>query len=536
MESQPATPSHVVTTAFGKIRGELHDGISVFRGVPYGASTAGTNRFLPPRPPTPWLGVRTCIPYGETAPQAPGWLAEGGYEGNRPEMGEDCLCLNMWTPSPDVNKRPVMVWLHGGGFEAGSGSPMLYDGTRLALRGNVVVVTVNHRLGIFGHCHLEDLFGDAFAGAANAGYLDVVAALRWVKTNIAQFGGDPDNVTVFGQSGGGRKVSLLTASPLAQGLFHRAIVQSGSHLRLMSRERANELAERLLRHLGIDRTRAHELQQLPWRDLRRANRDITRATGQRFSPTLDETTFTAHPWDPDAPATAAAVPMLIGTCRTELSNQLGNRETFALDDAGLRERLRAFLPRADVEGVIALFARTNPGASPSELFFKITTARGYWRDSVLQTEAKARQGGAPVYSYRLMWRTPIEGGRRITPHSLDLPFMFDNVARAPHMVGPATAETGALANAMSEAWLAFARTGNPNHVDIPQWNPYDLRERTVMLFDARSSVESDPHREERLAMEAYPTQQRNERWGIAQSPAAAASADTREASARDAEH
>lgn len=547
MERQPATPSHVVTTAFGRIRGELHEGISVFRGVPYGASTGGANRFLPPRPPTPWLGVRTCSLYGQTAPQAPGWLAEGGWEGNRPEMGEDCLCLNVWTPSPDVNKRPVMVWLHGGGFEAGSGSSLLYDGTRLALRGNVVVVTVNHRLGIFGHCHLEDLFGDAFAGAANAGYLDVVAALRWVKTNIAQFGGDADNVTVFGQSGGGRKVSLLTAggigtapaqrggtsfSPDAQGLFQRAIVQSGSHLRLMTRERANELAERLLRHVGLDRTRAQELQHMPWRDLRRANRDITQATGQRFSPTLDGSTFAAHPWDPEAPATAATVPMLIGTCRTELSNQLGNRETFALDDAGLRERLRAFVPRADIEGLIALFARTNPGAPAPELFFKITTARGYWRDSVLQTEAKCRQGGAPVFSYRLMWRTPIEGGRRITPHSLDLPFMFDNVARAPHMVGPPTAETAALAHAMSEAWLAFARTGDPNHVDIPHWKPYDLQERTVMLFDARSSAQSDPHREERLAMEAYPTQQRNERWGIAQSPTAVPAAD---ASTRDAE-
>lgn len=346
-----------------------------------------------------------------------------------------------------------------------------------------------------------------FAGSANAGYLDIVAALRWVQTNIAQFGGDPGNVTVFGQSGGGRKVSLLTASPLAHGLLQRGIVQSGSHLRLMSRERANELSERLLHHFGLKPAEAQRLQTLPWRDIRRANRDITRATRLRFAPALDGATFAAHPWDPEAPPSAAGVPMLIGTCRTELSNQLGDEQTFALDAAGLEERLRAFVPSADIPGLIALFERTNPGATPPELFFKISTARGYWLDSLLQTEAKARQGGAPVYAYRLMWRTPIEGGRRITPHSLDLPFMFDNVSRAPHMVGPPSEATAALARMMSEAWLAFARSGDPNHQGLPAWRPYDLQTRNVMLFDTPSTAANDPQREERLAMARYPTQQ-----------------------------
>ena len=506
-QSGPAESSAIVEIESGRVRGEIYKGISIFRGIPYGAGTEGANRFLPPRPPASWTGVRDVVDYGQTAPQAPGWLSEGGFEGRRPEMGEDCLCLNVRTPAADSGKRPVLVWLHGGGFEAGSGSSLLYDGTHLARRGDVVVLTVNHRLGIFGHCHLENLFGEAFAGSANAGYLDVVAALRWVNANIAQFGGDPDNVTVLGQSGGGRKVSLLTASNMARGLFHRGIVQSGSHLRLMSRARANELSERLLRHFDLKRTDAHKLQHIPWRDLRRANRDITRETRLRYSPTLDATTFAAHPWDPEAPSSAATIPMMIGTCRTELSNQLGNGETFALDDAGLTERLRAFVPAEDVAALVALFKQSSPGASAPELFFRITTARGYWRDSVLQTEAKARQGGAPVYSYRLMWRTPVDGGRLITPHSLDLPFMFDNVAKAPHMVGAATADTEAMANMMSQTWLAFARTGNPNNPLVPAWQPYDLQTRTVMLFDTPPVVQSDPHREERLAMEAYPTQQ-----------------------------
>jgi para-nitrobenzyl esterase len=507
MQASQIEPTAVIETANGRVQGERYRGISAFRGIPYGASTAGANRFLPPRAPAAWTGVRTSVDYGETAPQLPGRLAEGGWDGRRPEMGEDCLCLNLWTPAADTHKRPVLVWLHGGGFEAGSGSNLLYDGTNLARRGDVVVVSVNHRLGIFGHCHLEDLCGSDFAGSANAGYLDLLAALRWVKVNVAQFGGDPANVMIFGQSGGGRKVSLLSAAPQAQGLFQRGVVQSGSHLRLMSRERANELAERLLQHFELKPTDVRKLQALAWRDVRRANRDITRATRLRYSPTLDETTFAAHPWHPEAPPSAATIPLLIGTTRTELSNQLGSSDesTFTLDEPQLAARLAGFVPAQDVAELIALFERGSPGASPSELFFKITSARGYWRDSVLQTEAKARQGGAPVYAYRLMWRTPIEGGRRVTPHSLDLPFVFDNVAKAPHMVGSPSPETEAMANMMSESWLAFARSGDPNNRHVPAWRPYDLQTRTVMLFDTPPSAESDPHREERLAMERYPT-------------------------------
>jgi para-nitrobenzyl esterase len=499
MDAKQAQATAIVDTSEGRVRGESDRGISIFRGIPYAASTADARRFLPPQPAAAWTGVRTCVDYGQTAPQLPGTLAQGGWEGRRPELGEDCLCLNVWTPATDASKRPVLVWLHGGGFEAGSGSSLLYDGTNLARRGDVVVITINHRLGIFGHCHLEDLLGAEFAGSANASFLDLLAALRWVRANVAQFGGDPNNITLFGQSGGGRKVSLLTASPLASGLFQRGVVQSGSHLRLMSRERAHELAERLLAHFDLKRADARKLQQLPWRDIRRANRDITRATQLRFSPTLDDTVFTAHPWDEVAPPSAATVPMLIGTTRTELSNQLGTADpsTFSLDQAGLVARLSAFVPASDVPEVIEVFRRESPGASPSELFFTITTARGYWRDSVLQTEAKARQASSPVYAYRLMWRTPVEDGRRISPHSLDLPFVFDNVAAAPHIVGSPTRQTEAMANMMSESWLAFARTGDPNTDGVPEWTAYDGTRRSTMVFGAQTHAEDAPYDEER---------------------------------------
>ncbi len=508
MRRDESTDSAVVATVDGDVRGCVFEGISTFRGIPYGASTSGVNRFRPPQPPQPWSGVRTCRLYGQSAPQPKGWLAEGGFDGNRPEIGEDCLVLNVWTPAPDDARRPVLVWLHGGGFEAGTGSSMLYDGTNLARRGDVVVVTINHRLGVMGHLHLADLAGDDFSGSANAGFLDIVAALQWVRANIAGFGGDPGTVTIFGQSGGGRKVSLATAAPATKGLFHRGIVQSGSQLRLMTGERADELARRLLDRLNVPHREARRLQDVPMRDVLRA----ARAVGRRYAPTIDGVVFERDPWDPVAPPTAFDVPMMIGTCRTELSSQIGmiDPSSFDLTEDELVSRLTAFLDGAVVDEAIRLARVASPGASAAEVYFTVTTELTYWRDSVVQTERKAEQaasGGAPVWSYRLMWRTPIEGGRRITPHSTDLPFVFDNVDRAEHMVGPATDDTALMTEAMCGSWLAFARTGDPNNAGVPGWRPYDLGRRTVMHFDVPPVAVDDPHAGARVLFENSPTQQ-----------------------------
>ena len=503
MADRSTTPE--VETEHGRVRGLDQDGIRVFKGLRYGATTAGANRFRAPQPPPTWTGILDAFDYGDTAPQAFSRLALGGTKGNRPPIGEDCLRLNVWTPGCDGARRPVMVWLHGGGFEAGTGSMRLYDGANVARRGDVVVVTINHRLNVFGHLHLADLLGEDFSGSANAGFLDVVAALRWVQDNIAGFGGDPGNVTIYGQSGGGRKVSIACATPVASGLFHRGIVQSGSHLRLLPRDRADAMTSALLESFGIAPRDARRLQDVPMDDVIAANRSVR----GRFSPTIDGVVFDDHPWDPDAPALAAPIPLMIGTCRTELSNQLGSADpsTFSLTDDELPARLERYVPEEDVPGLVELVRRASPAATASEVFFTITTARGYWLDSVLQTERKARQGGAPVYSYRLMWRTPVEGGRRISPHSLDLPFVFDNVDVAADMVGDPTNETAALADAMSEAWIAFARTGDPNTAVLPPWAPYDLDHGTVMLFDVDSVAVDEPHRDERPAMTRYDTQQ-----------------------------
>lgn len=492
-----------VETTGGKVRGAEGDGITVFKGIRYGASTAGAGRFRPPTPAR-WSGVFDATQFGDQSPQIRTPLADPG------PMSEDCLRINIWTPRLDTRRRPVMLWFHGGGFEAGSASQPLYDGTNLARRGDVVVATINHRLNVFGHCHLADRLGAEYATSGNVGFLDLVAAMRWVRDNIARFGGDAGNVTIFGQSGGGRKVSLCYASPASDGLFARGIVQSGSHLLVQTPAQAGQLIDLLLTELEIAPDNARRLLDVPVDALVSAQSAAIRKAGYRFEPVLDGRVFTQQPFVPNAPMRSRAVPMMLGTTRTELSNQLGSADPrlFDLPARALPAAVARFVGAEQAAEAIAVFRRSRPEASPAELFFTIATARGYNLDATIMAEARARAGGAgKTWRYALAWRSPAEDGRRISQHTLDLPFMFDNVAAGARLVGPPTDATAAMADQMAESWIAFARAGDPNNKHVPTWRPYDLDRRATMIFDVPPRVVDDPWREERVFMAQFPTQQ-----------------------------
>ncbi|RAK62862.1 carboxylesterase/lipase family protein [Phenylobacterium kunshanense] len=492
----------VVETSEGRYRGRLENGVEVFRGMRYGADTAGPGRFMPPRPPEKFAGVRDAFDFGDQAPQPRTILTTPG------PISEDCLRINVWTPGASRAARwPVMLWFHGGGFEAGTGASGLYDGSNMARRGDVVVVTINHRLNVCGFCDLSDYLGAEFVQSGNVGYLDLVAAMRWVRENIAAFGGDPGNVTIYGQSGGGRKVSVCYAGAEANGLFHKGIVQSGSHLRVHTPEQARALTSALLKELDIAPADARKLQSVPHELLGATQRRVIAAAGYRFEPVIDGVSFKADPWLPNAPRQTAKVPLMLGTTQTELSNQLGRDPAiFAMDEAALKARLATTIPPEAADEAVRIFRASTPSGSTAEMFFKIASWRAYITNATTMAEQRHAQNGAanPTWVYQVTWRSPVQGGRRFSEHTIDLPFMFDNVARAPHLTGPETAQTRAMTEAMANAWLAFARKGDPNHAGLPRWPTYDVATRPVMLFDTPPTVANDPFREERLFMARFP--------------------------------
>jgi para-nitrobenzyl esterase len=423
-------------------------------------------------------------------------------------QSEDCLVLNVWTPGiGDGGKRPVMVWLHGRGFSAGAGSETMYNGAHLARRGNLVVITINHRLNVFGYLHLADIAGEEFAGSGVAGMLDAVLALEWVRDNIEAFGGDPGNVTIFGESGGGAKVSTLLALPSAKGLFHRAIIESGPGLRGVEPTEATAFAERLLAELNVKANELHKLQEMPIQQVQDAVRKIVpgrsalgmgTALPRYLSPVVDGKYFPAHPFDPVAAPTAADVPVIVGTNRDENATFLAaDPRRRRLTEEDLRERLTPLLGDK-LDRVISVYRKTRPDATPWDLLVGITS-EGMRLRSIQLAERKAAGGTAPVFMYLFTWQTDYFGDLFRACHVLEIPFVFDNVDDVNITGG--RFDKYDLVESVSEAWIAFARSGNPNHPGIPKWEPYSAGNRSTMILDVPCRIEVDPYREELDAWE-----------------------------------
>jgi len=491
----------IVTTRQGALRGDFEQGVFAFKGVPYGASTAGERRFKRPEPAASWEGVREATAFGAICPQR-GVVAEGRPAsspfGEIPKlaMGEDCLVLNLWTPALDQAERPVMVWLHGRGFESGAGSEPMYDGTELARDRDLVVVTINHRLNGFGYLYLDELGGEAFAGSGQAGMLDAVLALEWVRDNVRNFGGDPARVTIFGESGGGAKVSTLLAMPAAQGLFHRAIIQSGPGLRGVPAEAGTAAARAVLAELEIDPAKVGELAQVPLDKLQDAIAKVGANAATQFRPVVDGQVLPQNPFDPVAAPSAAGIPVMIGSNHDEAALfLLQDPKRGSLTDAELVERVQASLGDA-AEPVLSVYRRTRPDASPWDLLIALATERTRL-GSVLLAERQAAASDAPVFMYRFDWESDFAGGFLKAAHGLEIPFVFNHPDRVPWTgSAPGQAE---LASTMSRAWAAFARTGDPNHDGMPEWKPYTAESRHTMLFADQSRSVEDPDSEERLA-------------------------------------
>jgi para-nitrobenzyl esterase len=394
-----------------------------------------------------------------------------------------------------------MVWCHGGGFATGSGSSPVTDGTNLARRGDVVVVSINHRLNVLGFTHLGELSPD-LSQSGDAGMLDIVHALKWVRANIAEFGGDAGNVTVFGQSGGGRKVATLLAMPWAKGLFHRAIIESGATIKLVEREQARRVARELIAKLGVpQRPRLNDLQAVPLDQVMRAYFATLSAMNvdqmtMGFAPTVDGTAVPAHPFHPAASAISADVPLVIGSTRTELTLQADDA-AFALDDAGMRARVKELLGDAG-GGIVDVYRKANPRASAADLYFLIASDHRYGAPVMKIAERRAALGKGPVYLYYFRWETPLDGGRLKSPHTIEIPFVFSNLDASRLTAGVPSAP--ALADKVSDAWLAFARTGDPSTPKLPAWPKFDAAKRATMVFDDESAVENDPLREQRAAL------------------------------------
>ncbi len=522
----PAKDGYVeVDTAYGRLRGLSKNGLTTFKGVPYAGSVSGPNRFKAAPRLQPWTGVRDALKFGTPAVQQPERASFGKSE---PMPGEDCLFLNVWTPAADNRKRPVMFYSHGGGFTIGSGAAPYQDGGNLARTWDVVVVATNHRLGLLGFLFLADLGGEEYATSGNQGLLDISDGLKWVRENIEVFGGDPQNVMIFGESGGGAKTSCLYAMPAAEPYFNKASIESGPGIRMMPRNAAAETTLMVLKQLGIEKNQWRKLLEIPADKLLAVQLELAKNPGRGpltmsggrkgiggggrpggFGPMVDGTVLPHDPFYPEAPAISKNKPLIVGYNRDETAfffMQSHATDVFNLTDAGLKERLqKEFADRADL--VLETYKQSRPSASPADLYIAISTARMIGLGSITIAERKYAQHGAPVYAYIFM-----HGSDLIVPgthhklgaaHALEIPYKFNNIAKPREspmrmdIMSDTRASSIKTALNMSEMWSTFARTGHPGAKDQPFWPPYDAEKRATMEIDAQCKVVNDPFSLER---------------------------------------
>ena len=510
-ELQTSAQSTLVQTDKGQVAGYIDNGIFIYKGIPY----AKAERFMSPQPADSWEGVRSSRAYGPTAPQGKrtGWYSDElafSFNWNDGFPDENCLRVNIWTPGiNDGKKRPVMVWLHGGGYSSGSGQELpSYDGASLARKGDVVVVTLNHRLNVLGFLDLS-AFGEKYAASGNAGLLDLVAALQWVQNNVEAFGGDASNVTIFGQSGGGGKVSTLLATPYAAGLFHKAVVQSGSMLRTMDQKWSAKIGEAAVAEFGS----VEALVSAPYEQILAAGeKAIAKVRPQAeaegfasfifgWAPTVDGNVLPAQPFDPQAPEQSKDIPVMLGTTIHEFSMSTYVPQLREISKEGAVEYLKATKFGDRIDEFVTIFEKTYPDYQPKDLF---DTDIIFRPSTIAQADVKVAQQGAPVYMYMFAWESPVLDGILRSTHCMEIPFVFNNADLHASMTGGGQ-EAITLAEKMSQAWINFARTGNPNAEGLPQWPEYTPEEGGMMIFDNQCEIKYNHDKELMEFIRQFPT-------------------------------
>jgi para-nitrobenzyl esterase len=485
----------IVETQYGKVQGVDSGQVFVWKGIPYAQPPIGDLRFRAPQSPIPWSGVRDATAFGLASVQS-SRMTQSFFAANPEPLGEDCLYLNIWSPGADDKRRPVLFWIHGGGFTFGSGSTPWYDGTAFATNGDEVVVTINYRLGALGFLYLADLGGKEKELSSNCGLLDQVAALQWVRANIAAFGGDPDNVTIFGESAGAMSIGTLLAMPVAKGLFQKAILQSGASHTILDGARASRIATKLMDTLEI--LTITDLLAVPGEQMVAAQAKVAGPGGGiAFQPVVDGVTLPQQPIQAIASGSAHDVSLLVGTNRDEMRLFTVMDPNQATPNMPLLEHL--FGTKA--KEVFATYEADQSEHASSDAWIDFLTDRTFRIPAIRLAESQSMYG-TNVWMYRFDWPTPVFEGRLKACHALEIPFVWNNLAkRGVNLLTGGESAPQKVADAMHLSWIMFARSGNPNTSGLPQWPAYDTTQRATMLFNEECQVVNDPQSNQRQVWE-----------------------------------